>query len=255
MEPSEKLTIDTPEQIPLEFPLAGIGSRFLALVIDTLAQFVAGGVIVVALLILFGARIAALEGHGAWAAAAAVLALFALHHGYFALFEALWSGQTPGKRLMDLRVIADAGRPIAAHQAIARNLMRIIDALPGLYAFGIVSALLNRQNKRLGDLVAGTVVVHERPLVESKPDWDAAAPARPAGPEAARLTPQDGDLIETFLLRRRHLEPAVRDQTSRSIAERIARALGVPLREVVDAERFLEDLARDRRRGPGRAGG
>src|SRR5277367_1415113 len=93
-----------------------------------------------------------------------VLAYFVVYFGYFAIFEVLWNGQTPGKKKEGLRVIKDSGRPISPAEAIGRNLMRIVDQLPFLYALGICSVLLSRQNKRLGDFVAGTIVVHEKSL-------------------------------------------------------------------------------------------
>ena len=105
----EKLNIDTPEQIALEFSLATIGSRFLALAIDTLIQVGCG-------LILFaGLSMAAILAGGAaqrmgpWLLAAAVLGFFLIYYGYFALFESLWNGQTPGKRVIGLRVIHSSG--------------------------------------------------------------------------------------------------------------------------------------------------
>ena len=87
---------------------------------------------------------------------------FCIVWGYFALFEAYWHGQTPGKRAMKVRVIKDSGRQITLFEALARNLMRVIDYLPSLYLVGVITMLCNKRNQRLGDLVAGTIVVHER---------------------------------------------------------------------------------------------
>jgi uncharacterized RDD family membrane protein YckC len=150
----DNLVIDTPEQIPLEFPLAGIGSRFLALALDTLIQFAAGVVLgIVALAV--GLTSSKLPTHGAWTLALMVFLGFLLQSGYFAFFEAIWNGQTPGKRMTHLRVIQDSGRPITVYEAVARNLLRVIDSIPGLYGVGIISALLSAKSKRLGDYVAG----------------------------------------------------------------------------------------------------
>jgi uncharacterized RDD family membrane protein YckC len=169
----DHLQIDTPEQIALELPLAGIGSRFLGLAIDTLLQIVLY-VIGTFVLILAGAFLAS-EGIGryfrwipvSWGPAIAILFVFCVYWGYFAFFEIIWKGQTPGKRLAKIRVIKESGRPINAYEAIARNLLRAIDALPGMYGVGIVCMMLNSQNRRIGDYVAGTVVVHETRLEHS----------------------------------------------------------------------------------------
>jgi uncharacterized RDD family membrane protein YckC len=159
----DKLTIETPEQTVLEFEVAGVGSRFLALAYDTLLQILVG----IGLLIIFLIAGVALPGatqSGIWFAAVIILAYFVLYFGYFAIFEVLWNGQTPGKKKEGLRVIKDSGRPITPAEAVGRNLMRIVDQLPAFYAVGICSVLLSRQNKRLGDFVTGTIVVHEKSL-------------------------------------------------------------------------------------------
>jgi len=247
----DKLTIDTPEQTALEFPLAGIGSRFLALAVDTLIQFIA----FMALLIGFSALSSALDfvpGASTWAMAAFILFAFLLTFGYFAFFEALWNGQTPGKRYTRLRVIKDSGRPITVHEAIARNLLRIVDQLPGIYAVGIVTMLISRQNKRLGDYVAGTVVVHEKPLEEVKPVWAVAEKPVAVVYQAARLSAEEFELIETFLQRRAFLSEDVRRDMARQIADRMAKKLDVRVEQRPSSESFLEALAQERRALGGR---
>ncbi len=252
---ADKLTIETPEQTPLEFALAGIGSRFLALALDSVIQWA-----VLILLVVLGATLAPASvriwrAAPMWLVAMIGVVFFCVYYGYFALFEALWNGQTPGKRYTSLRVIQESGRPINAYQAIARNLLRIVDQLPGFYAVGIVSALLSRQNRRLGDYVAGTVVVHEKPFQEVAPAWDAAerasSPARNFG--TARLSPEEMQIVETFLQRRSYLVGEVRAQMARQIAERLGQKLGVPPEERRPPalpggdEAFLEALAHERR--------
>jgi len=105
----DHLTIETPEQIPLEFALAGIGSRFLALALDTLIQAAAAALLLVLAIAVAPAALAWPQA-GVWAAAILVFLLFLIQFGYFAFFEALWSGQTPGKRALHLRVIKATGR-------------------------------------------------------------------------------------------------------------------------------------------------
>ena len=175
----DHLTIETPEQIPLEFLLAGIGSRFLALALDTAIQVLAGALLLIAATVIAGTALMDSPQGATWAMAALALAWFLVQFAYFAFFEALWNGQTPGKRYLHLRVINDSGRPITAYEAISRNLLRIVDSLPGIYAVAIVSALLSAKSKRLGDYIAGTVVVHERPLArQSEISWGPKAEKR-----------------------------------------------------------------------------
>ena len=97
---------------------------------------------------------------GQWIAALNLIALtFLAHFGYFTVFEILWRGQTRDKRMVHLRVVKDSGQTLSASESTWRNLMRIVDQLPALYAVGMVSALLTAQNQRLGDLLAGSIVV------------------------------------------------------------------------------------------------
>ncbi len=163
MSSADKLTIQTPEQTSLEFPLAGIGSRFLALAIDYLLQG-AGYLVLVVIAIAAFSLSAFAQRASLWTMAALVFVFFSVQLGYFAIFETVWNGQTPGKRWTHLRVIKDSGRPISAYDAILRNLLRIVDVLPSLYATGLITMLISGENKRIGDYAAGTVVVHEKPL-------------------------------------------------------------------------------------------
>ena len=165
MRPPEKLTIDTPEQIALEFPLAGAGSRFLALAIDTFVQLGdRPGPRARRRSSSLWFRSLGYQSTATWAFALLILLGFLLYYGYFAAFEALWGGQTPGKRAVGLRVISVTGQPITAFDALLRNLLRIVDQMPGIYAVGVLSIFFTARNQRLGDLVAGTVVVQEHSL-------------------------------------------------------------------------------------------
>jgi uncharacterized RDD family membrane protein YckC len=240
MDPLDKLTIDTPEQTSLEFPLAGIGSRFLAMAVDTAIQLVVGFVFFIGLAL----AVPALRFVGSvapqWAIAGMIVGFFLIYYGYFAFFEAAWNGQTPGKRFNQLRVMKDDGRPISAYDAIARNLLRIVDQLPVFYGVAILSVIFSKQNKRLGDFVAGTVVVHERtvdaarPFQETQPD--ASAPAY----DVSLITVDELRLIETFLQRRDTFDPALRGSMAAQVCSRIGDKLGVQVRGWPANERFLE---------------
>ena len=239
----DHLVIDTPEQIPLEFPLAGIGSRFLALAVDTCIQAVAFALLG-SIAYTLGSRGPKMPARGAWTLAIVVLMTFILQSGYFALFEAVWNGQTPGKRLTHLRVIQDSGRPITVFEAVARNLLRIVDSIPGLYGVAIISALFSAKNKRLGDYVAGTVVVHEKPaVIETGLRWDLEASPAPSRYDASRLKPEEFQLVEAFLVRRNQLAAAVRAETGRQIVQRLAARLEFSPEDAQQPEPLLETLA------------
>src|ERR1700744_1989414 len=216
---ADQLNIETPEQVELRFPIAGIGSRFLALMTDSLLQGAAIFGLVVGFVLMVRALPRGTGGPpsptaGKWIVAGIFLFYFLLYWGYYSLFEAFWNGQTPGKRLLKIRVIKDSGRQITLFEALARNLLRVVDMLPSFYLVGVITMLCNREQKRLGDLVAGTIVVHERsdeqPLMNptSRP-FTAALYPQPMEetPEPVALVPADGvarldagdlNVIDTF---------------------------------------------------------
>jgi uncharacterized RDD family membrane protein YckC len=249
----DKLTIETPEQTVLEFEIAGIGSRFLALAYDTLLQILIGlGLLLI--MVIVGVALPGSLKTGVWFVAVMVLAYFVLYFGYFTFFEVIWNGQTPGKKKEGLRVIKDSGRPISPSEAVGRNLMRIVDQLPAFYAIGIGSVLLSRQNKRLGDFVAGTIVVHEKSLEDAKSVWQSAqagqaAPATTYGSE--RLTSEEFALVEAFLNRRSSLPGDVRFNMADRIAKQIRPKLSLPPGELLYAEKLLEAVAHERRSSAG----
>jgi uncharacterized RDD family membrane protein YckC len=239
--PSEKLTIETPEQIALEFPLASAGSRFLALAIDTLVQL--AGFIVLGILAATAISLGPIgvPWPGPWVLAALVLVAFLLYYGYYAAFETLWNGQTPGKRAIRLRVITTSGRPISAYDALLRNLLRIVDQLPGIYTVGLISIFLTERNQRLGDLAADTVVVHEQPIARHELPFETKGVRR----GASRLTAQEITVIETFLARRDSLPDHLRSQTARTLAGRVRSRLELPPEHPERDETLLEEIAVD----------
>jgi uncharacterized RDD family membrane protein YckC len=177
-ETPDQLTIDTPEQVAIRFPIAGIGSRFLALLTDSVVQGIAYAILffIFFLILTSAPRLAGIIVDRAgekWLIAAILLVVFLLRWGYYTVFEAFWNGQTPGKKLCKLRVIRDSGRQITFFESMTRNLIRAVDSLPGFYAIGIVTMLCNRRSKRLGDFAAGTLVVHER--AAEPPLWGGSA--------------------------------------------------------------------------------
>ena len=229
----------------LHLPVAGIGSRFLALAIDTLFQIFW---VVVLVLILSILGPGTLGERGNWVLAAVIVVIFLLYYGYFAVFEILWSGQTPGKRIVGIRVIKDSGRPLTAGETIGRNLMRIIDQLPAFYAVGILVALLNRQHQRLGDLLVGSILVREAELKDLKSMWHAptdAAPGRHV--DTSGLTPEDLNLIDAFLARRYSLTAGVRSSMAAQIFSRLRPKLPTDLDAADSVEQILETLSYNKR--------
>jgi uncharacterized RDD family membrane protein YckC len=247
----DKLTIETPEQTALEFPLAGIGSRFLALAADTLLQMAVAFILVVVFAVSAISLSLFSKVAGIWTFAILVFALFSLQFGYFALFEALWNGQTPGKRWTHLRVIKDSGRPISAYDAVLRNLLRIVDSLPTMYATGLITMLISKENKRVGDYAAGTVVIHEKPLQGVNTIWQQSASATAVQPHTGGALPQisveELQLVETFLDRRGSLDPHVRRAMAHQIVDRLAERWPITADDRVDVEKFLEATAEQRR--------
>jgi uncharacterized RDD family membrane protein YckC len=241
--PSEKLTIDTPEQIALEFPLASAGSRFLALAIDSLIQF---GSIIALFLIAAATTSVVSRSATPWTFAVLLFAGFVVYYGYFAVFEAVWSGQTPGKRVFRLRVISTSGRPITVYESLLRNLVRIVDQIPGMYAVGLVTMFLTDRSQRLGDLAADTVVVAERPVDAGH---IGSPSARPVGVHrgATRLSGEELAVIDTFLSRRHDVPAAVRAETAKAIAARVRRQLNIPVDDSTPDEALLEQVASEAR--------
>ena len=181
-----------------------------------------------------------------WVIALGILVFFSIYWGYFTLFEIFWKGQTPGKRWAGIRVIKDSGRPINAFEAMSRNLVRIVDWLPGVYGVGVVTMMLDHKSRRLGDFVAGTLVVHETSDKESALFFNTDAAAEFILPQAAHLTLQEAELIEAFLARRLDIPTAIRQQNAQRIAEMMATRLNIPPESrPLDNENFLEILVRE----------
>jgi uncharacterized RDD family membrane protein YckC len=259
------LSIATPELVDLQFPLAGIGSRFVALLIDYLIWF--AGFIVVAILfaVFIPAIWASSKTSAQWAAAIEVFLFFLLNWGYFTLFEAFWNGQTPGKRIARIRVIQRSGRGIGLFESMARNLIRYVDQIPFFYAVGVIAIFATRQHQRLGDLAAGTLVVRERE--QEAPLWGQAGtrtftagsftPAAPI-PEPhtalslpvdgiARLTASDLEVLEGFFSRRLDMSLSTRQALAQRIVSAIRAKSGLEPPPGASIETFLEAAARQLR--------
>ena len=153
---NEQLSVETPEQIDINFQQAGIGSRFYAALIDFLL------LLLVALVGYYvNERFISELGDvlGKWLSALGGVIVFALNWGYYMVFEVTTNGQSLGKRVLGLRVIKEGGYPISFADSAIRNLVRIADFLPLFYGVGLLVMLLNKNWQRLGDLAAGTLVI------------------------------------------------------------------------------------------------
>jgi uncharacterized RDD family membrane protein YckC len=264
--------IETPEQVELAYSVAGVGSRFVAALLDGLIIGAFFFFELIAMVMIGAASTVSpaagslTETAGKWFIAFVVFVNFAIVWGYFALFEAYWHGQTPGKRTMKLRVIKDSGRQITLFEALARNLLRVVDYLPSLYLVGVITMLCNKRNQRLGDLVAGTIVVHERldePSLLYQTSSTLAAPvgfaAQPMGQEmvlpwgqavtamfpadaVAKLDAQDLVVIETFFSRMLDLPMETRAAVAYRMVTQMAAKMGVTVPEG-NPERALESMA------------
>ena len=217
------VAVETPEGILLELRPAGLGPRFYAFLIDWGIRLAFLYFAAIALAILGGL------GMASW-----LILLFALEWLYPAIFELTLAGATPGKRTFGLKVVMDNGLPVTPAAALARNLLRVADFLPFGYAFAIVSILVRRDAKRLGDIAAATLVVHERRPTRPFATLDTIEPrppSRPLAPEteaalialagrAATLTPERLDELAALAA------PASGD-AGRSGPQVTARVLGV----------------------------
>jgi hypothetical protein len=166
----------------------------------------------------------------------------------FLIFEIIWKGKTPGKRVAGIRAIKDTGRALNVFEVIGRNLMRAVDALPTFYLVGILTVLISRKNQRLGDLLAGSIVVHDKApepvgLDSSRPN----ATVPNALTELNRISSEELVLIETFLQRRDTFDFATRDATAYKIASRITAKTGIQRDSNQSLEEFLESIAKQLR--------
>jgi uncharacterized RDD family membrane protein YckC len=254
----DELVIETPERVELHYILANVGNRFLAAAIDHLIQ--AGTLLVMVLAAGVLSRWNFFNSMSAWTAALAVLAGFGIIWGYFVAFETLWNGQTPGKRIMRLRVVREDGRPVRFFEVFIRNLLRfIIDLQPvPSYAVGVVSIIFSQRSKRIGDFVAGTVVVKERATeapslneiikisdIEQQ-RVERTAPA-PFAVDTRLLSDGEIHAIETFLKRRFELPAPNRTALAARIAYPIAVKLGIGAGQRISPEAVLEEIDRQHR--------
>jgi uncharacterized RDD family membrane protein YckC len=265
---TREVLIDTPENVTLEYEFAGIGTRFVANLIDTLLEAVT--IVCVALVaVILDLLLLSVAAHWHWSlltkilneAAEFVVALTIIltsvvTFGYYILFEYLWSGQTPGKRTTGIRVIREGGYPVDLYCVILRTVLRIIDFMPLLYCVGMASMLATRRYQRVGDVLAGTMVVKQRAptslinllhATRLRPEnLDPAALALIRA-DADKMTAAEYEAVRHFTERFRSiLNPHVRYEAARVIAQPLMERLQIDPPESavsIDYPRVLEYLA------------
>lgn len=234
MEYADRVEIATPEGVDVSLELAGLGSRFIAILIDTAFK-----------LLLIGALFVVLHAIGGGGAVAAlVIGAFLIWFFYDVLFEVLAGGRTPGKRASGIRVIGAGGEPVTLLPSSTRNLIRLVDGpLTGFIA-GVVSIVASKRNQRLGDMAADTLVVRDAPPgagsqaagrtqlpAAHDPHWDVSA-----------VSAEELSAVRQYLDRRWSLEAAARERLAWQLAEGLrAKVAGAPTE--LRGEEFLERLA------------
>jgi uncharacterized RDD family membrane protein YckC len=250
-------TLLTPENVELRYPIAGVGSRLVAASIDY-TILVVGEIVISFAVVFFAALLARLfplpspdSPAGATAASFAsigfaVILIFLAWWGYFVLFELIWNGQTPGKRMLGIRVVRADGQSLSAGTSLVRNALRAIDVF---LLIGVLVMLLDGASRRLGDFAAGSLVVREPRRAGADELERVHIPPAPADrvdvfPNPGGLTMQHYILVRDYFSRRDRMPDARADALAADLARRLARALDVPLGEVGDANDFLATAAR-----------
>jgi uncharacterized RDD family membrane protein YckC len=249
MEYEDRLTITTPEGVELDLQLAGLGSRFIAQSVDLLIKG--------ALIVLIAVSLSAL---GLTGVAIMLPAFMLVLYAYDVLFETFGNGRTPGKRAMRLRVVRTGGEPVDFMSSAIRNVLRLIDGIPTSYVPGMISILATKRNQRLGDLAAGTIVIHEDPVAAPPrpatappggpwvppehlraPSWQPAAPVW----DVSAVGPEELAAVRSFLDRRWTLGFQARSQLALQLADALwPKVGGAPTG--LTPEAFLEQLAQQK---------
>ncbi len=226
----EILTVETPESVAFAYELAGLGSRGVALALDMLmigliSLAEAAFIVLAGVVIRWAVSPEALTVAIPWLAGALLLSVFATAWAYFVYGEVVRNGRTWGKSRVGLRVVRDDGSRVGALDSVIRNLLRVVDALPGNYAVGMLCILFNARCKRLGDMAAGTVVVRDRGDLVLRFD---------GGESEAEA------LAREFLERRAKLTPAARSQVGTAIMAAFGEELSPSWDEAAIAGRLAE---------------
>jgi uncharacterized RDD family membrane protein YckC len=209
-----KLGVATPERVSLELSLAGLGTRALAYLVDLALLFAVALVAYFAFTFAVPDVLAAATGLSSLARVAGLLAIFSVLWIYWTATEIFWNGQTVGKRLLRIRVVRRDGSPVGVLESAIRNLLRFVDFLPLCYPLGLFTMLVDPQHRRIGDLVAGTVLVRDVTIDLSKYD---RAPSTAPPHAGLQLTPARLELVMDLLARFDALEDSARVRLARQL--------------------------------------
>ncbi len=226
----ETVRVTTAENVAFTYSLAGLGSRFLAVFIDLLIQVTLASLVAL-ILALFG--FFTLFGHKTGTAIAigvSAVIVFAIFYAYFIVFETE-DGRTPGKRLIGIRVVRDGGFPLDFSSSVIRNVVRVLEATLGFYVISVVCVFASAQNKRLGDMAAGTIVVRDRVAPQTVP---VIPNVRADDPLVRDLKPFEREIILRYVDRRATLTLAARQAVAFDIAETIRPKLGATFNHLDD---------------------
>jgi uncharacterized RDD family membrane protein YckC len=240
MEYEDRRTISTPEGVQLALPLAGIGSRFMAGLLDYLIVGIAFVIVVLGVRWLAGDTAATIIN---------VTAVLAINVGYFTLFEVFGGGRTLAKRATGLRVVMDGGGQVGLRASLIRNIIRLVE-LTLFYLPAVISVLATKNNQRLGDLAAGTLVVRDtklQPVLERSGAPD-VTPERFANWDVTGIRDEEAGAVRSFLERRNQLRPGARRALAEQLAGRL-RPLVAGAQHGLGDEAFLEHLAAAKARG------
>ena len=238
-------TVIATEKVPFTYRVAGVGARFLAWLIDITLIGLLGFMGMMAANVLEGL----MPGLGM---AVFFLFLFVLMWGYFLLFEWLWLGQTPGKRVLGIRVIHERGTSISLFHSAVRNVLRVVDSLPwfailGCYSLAFGVAMCHPQQRRLGDWAAGTLVVHvdrkAKPLQTIHEGAESPLAETVVRQRLGQLSREQKQTLLDLCLRRDQLRLTDRAQLFRAVAEHLRAKLDLAPEQHQSDEKFVLQLA------------
>lgn len=233
-----EVVITTPEHVPIRLEPAGAGSRFLATLIDsfmiTAISTTLGSLLFIVL-------------PGGIAAALIITINFILTWGWHVFFETKKQGRTPGKRALRLRVIDSRGLPVSLYQSLVRNIVRALDFAPAFYGIGAIALLLSPTRRRLGDVVADTLVIRDaQPLaykgqLASDRRHNSLRTPRVLRLIRNRISLEERELLLTLCLRADRMTAAARYDLMQDVAGEYRRKLDVE-EESLSGENFVRDL-------------
>lgn len=256
--PEKELTVITPEQVQLQFQTAGIGSRAIAHLVDGLILLALNGLLLTLLIVTNKVAWGKLfPGMIDYSTAFMIIIAVLLNVGYFILTEMYMGGQTPGKRILGLRVLLENGQSVTFLSVIIRNLFRILDILPLFYFLGALVMLFSSKDKRIGDMVAGTIVIIELGRERSKRKkgidksialWQDRLPILELKEDERRLiTSHEWQLLSAWMDRLPGLSATKREELSMPITRHFAAKLQHTFAEFHDSSAYLIALYKELR--------